>query len=120
MDDVLKAQALEMWRINNAAHQMLLDGISTEGLQDTMSTRGGRTVALQFAHVHNVRLAWLEIVGKEWLKDQKKIDAKGKVDRALLKRRLQESEEGIGRVMTHAFENEGQVKGFKRGVLPML
>ena len=98
MDEALKAQTLETWRINNAAHQMLLDGISAEGLHDTMSTRGGRTVALQFAHVHNVRLAWLEIVGKEWLKDQKKIDPKGKVDRALLKRRLSESEEAIGRV----------------------
>jgi uncharacterized damage-inducible protein DinB len=113
-------QVVKTWRINQRVNEMLLDAISDEGFACTLSTRGGRTVALQFAHLHNVRLGWLEVSGKDLLKGQKKIDAKGKVDRALLKRRLSESADGIAKLIEQGLANEGKLKGFRPGVIPML
>jgi hypothetical protein len=43
------------WRLNNQINLRLIDGISAAGMTSTMSTRGGRDVARQFVHVHNVR-----------------------------------------------------------------
>ena len=54
-------QIIDTWQINNRANLLLLDHIDTEGLSATLSTRGGRTIAQQFAHLHNVRLDWLKV-----------------------------------------------------------
>ena len=55
MDDLLEA-----WQTNNRINLFLLDRISDEGMRCTLSTRGGRDVARQFAHMHDVRLHHLE------------------------------------------------------------
>ncbi|MFI5136014.1 MAG: hypothetical protein ACHQD9_09195, partial [Chitinophagales bacterium] len=54
--NVFVSQLLEAWRINDRVNLMMLDTISDEGLNSTLSSRGGRTIALQFVHVHNVRI----------------------------------------------------------------
>ena len=41
------------WRLNNAINLRLIDAI----MRSTMSTRGGRDVARQFVHLHNVQWA---------------------------------------------------------------
>jgi len=51
---------LTAWDANGAIHRLLLDRISDAGMKATTSTRGGRDVARQFAHLHNVRVWWLE------------------------------------------------------------
>lgn len=56
---------LEAWRTNNRINLFLIDKISDEGLQCTPSTRGGRTVARQLAHLHNVRLWHLQDRARE-------------------------------------------------------
>lgn len=52
-----------VWRLNNQINLRLIDGISAAGMTSTMSTRGGRDVARQFVHVHNVRRTWLSMAG---------------------------------------------------------
>ena len=52
----MQDELLEAWRINNRINLYLIDNISEAGLQCTLSKRGGRGVAGQFAHLHNVRL----------------------------------------------------------------
>ena len=116
----LKDQLLETWHINNRVHLMLLDAISDEGMASTLSKRGGRTVALQLAHVHNVRLQWLEVSAKDLLKGQTSIDTDGKVAKALLKKRLAESANAIATLIERGVETGGVVKGFKRGVVTMV
>jgi len=116
----MKEQIIETWYINNRVNFMLIDAISDEGLHCTLSKRGGGTAAKQFAHLHNVRLFRLEHSGKDLLKGQTKIAAKGNIDRALLKERLSESVDAVARIIELAIQNGGKVKGFKRGVIPLL
>jgi hypothetical protein len=40
----LRAQVLETWRTNNRINLFLIDQISDEGMQCTLSKRGGRNV----------------------------------------------------------------------------
>ncbi len=51
---------LEVWRTNNRTSLHLIDRISNAGMQCTLSKRGGRGVAGQFGHIHNVRVWHLE------------------------------------------------------------
>ncbi len=116
----MKEQIIETWLTNNRVNLMLLDAVSDEGLAATLSKRGGRTVALQLAHLHNVRLYRLENYNKTLMETQTKIDPKSPVDRDLLKRRLTESAEAMAQWMARAIDEGGAIKGFKKGVVPML
>ena len=49
-------ELLEAWRTNNRINLYLIDHISDEGMVSTLSKHGGRDVARQFAHMHNVRV----------------------------------------------------------------
>lgn len=51
---------LEAWRTNNRINLLLVDRISDAGWHSTLSTRAGRDVARQFAHIHNNRVWQLE------------------------------------------------------------
>lgn len=116
----MKEQIIETWFINNRVNLMLIDAISDEGLACTLSKRGGRTVALQFAHVHNNRLWRFEYYAKELLAGQTKIDRGSPVDRVLLKKRLTESADSMAQWISESVDAGGAIKGFKRGVIPML
>jgi len=59
MEDVL-AQILTAWRANHRINLFLIEAISAQGMQCTLSTRGGRDVTRQFAHLHNNRVWQLE------------------------------------------------------------
>ena len=116
----MKEQIIETWHINNRVNLMLIDAVSDEGLKCTLSKRGGRDVTLQFAHLHNVRIYWLERRGRDLLKGQTKIDKDGNVDRTLLKRRLTESADAVAKIVERGVDSGGTAKGFARGVIPML
>ncbi|HJZ81437.1 MAG TPA: DinB family protein [Pyrinomonadaceae bacterium] len=57
-------QLVESWQINHRATLKLLGALSDEALHATLSARGGRDVARQLAHVHEVRLTWAEMTSK--------------------------------------------------------
>ncbi|MFC1725448.1 DinB family protein [candidate division KSB1 bacterium] len=116
----MKEQIIETWYINNRVNLVLLDAVSDEGLNCTLSKRGGRNVALQFAHLHNVRLYWLAKRAKDLLEGHVKIDKECTVDRTLLKERLTESEDAIAKMVKKGVDSGGIAKGFSRGVIPML
>ncbi len=116
----MKEQIIETWHINNRVNLMLIDAISDEGLDCTLSKRGGRTVALQFVHLHNLRLWRLERFAKELMKGQTKIEKEGKIDKVLLKKRLSESADAIAKWIKQGIDNGGKINGFKRGVIPMI
>ena len=116
----MKEQIIETWHINNRVHLMLIDAIRDEGLHCTLSKRGGGTPAKQFTHLHNLRLWRLEKVDKELLKGQSKIDTAGTIDKALLKKRLNESGAAIAKMIKNGIVDGGKIKGFKRGVIPFL
>ena len=111
---------IETWHINNRVNFKLLESITDDGLAATLSTRGGRNVALQFAHMHYVRLWRLKTYARDYLTGQTFIDKEQKVDRELLKVRLTESANAIAAWITEKSDQDLQIKGFKRGVIPML
>ena len=98
---------------------MILDELSTEALASTLSTRGGRTVAVQFAHLHNVRLQWLEVSVPAIYKTQTKLNTEAILDAALLKKNLTASANAIAEWMGSA-DDDGKLKGYKRGVIFLL
>jgi uncharacterized damage-inducible protein DinB len=116
----MKQQIIETWFINNRVNLMLIDAISNEGMKCTLSKRGGRDVALQFAHIHNNRIYRFERYAKELLKGQSRIDPESKVDKALLKKRLIESADAMAKWIEKGVDEGSKIKGFKRGVIPML
>jgi uncharacterized damage-inducible protein DinB len=116
----MKDQIIETWQINNRVNLMLIDAITIEGLGCTLSKRGGRSVALQFAHIHNNRVYRFEKYAKEFLKGQTRIDPEATVGRALLKKQLKLSADAMAQWIARGIDNGGVVKGFKRGVVPML
>ena len=79
-------QVLDTWQINHRVNLTLLDGIDEAGLRCTLSARGGRDVARQFAHMHDVRFGWLEAYWKDLAKTLKKFPSKESPSRTELKR----------------------------------
>jgi len=117
---MLAKQVIETWKINHRVNDMLLDHISPEGMRSTLSTRGGRDVARQFAHLHNVRLSWLEVCAKDLAKGLEKLDAKVSPSKAVLKQHLGASADAIASLLERGVSAGGVVKNFKPGVVPML
>ena len=117
---VLSDQALEMWRINNRINLLLLDAIPAEGLESTLSTRGGRTVAQQLAHLHNVRISWLEHMAKDIFKKYRTLGKDENLSHSRLKEALTQSGMAIEELIAQSSENNFQLKGFKRGLLPWI
>lgn len=116
----MQDQIIKTWEINNRVNIMLIESISDEGLECSLSKRGGRDVARQFAHLHYVRLYRIEKAAKNLLENQTQIDPKSDITRKLLLKRLNESSKGITQILKLGIENDGKVKGFKRGVIAML
>ncbi len=105
-------QLIETWQINNRINLYLLDGIAAEYLDDVLASKG-RDVANQFAHIHNVRLMWLKVSLPAEFEGLAKIEKDQPIDKELLATSLARSGESIKRLLEHAVENGGKVKGFK-------
>src|SRR5262245_52131586 len=116
----IRDQILETWRINNRINLLLIDRISDEGWTSTMSARGGRDVARQFAHLHNVRMGWLEVCAKDLLKGMPKLESKASPTKAAAKRALEASGEAIEKLIARGLDAGGVTKAFKRGTVPAL
>jgi len=116
----MKQQIIETWHINNRVNLILIGAIRDEGMKCTLSKRGGRNVALQFAHIHNNRIYRFEKYAKELMNEQCRIDPDGKVTKALLKKRLKESTNAMSIWIEKGIDDGGKIRGFKRGVIPML
>ena len=99
---------------------LLLDNITDDGMEKTLSTRGGRTVYQQLVHVHNVRMQWLEICAKDIFQKYKSLDKDGKYDRKALRKALEDSSAGVEQLFSRAWDDNGKVKGFKTGLFPMM
>ncbi len=116
----MKDQFLDGWQINNRMNLLMIDNITDSGMQKTLSSRGGRTVYLQLVHVHNVRMQWLEICAKDIFKKYKPLDKEAAFDRKALRKAFEDSAKGIEELFARSWDDGGKVKGFKKGVIPML
>ncbi len=111
----------ESWQINHRVTLRLLNALSEDELRATLSTRGGRDVARQLAHVHEVRLTFAEITSRTNREAKLKHFAKGETpNKKQLRSALEISAKAIETMIRESWANGGKTPGFKRGLVPLL
>jgi len=115
----MKEQLSDTWQINNRMNLLLVDNITDEGMNKTLSPRG-RTVYLQLVHIHNVRLSSLEVCAPDIFKRHPLIKKDTVFNRKLLRKGFEDSANGIEELFTRGLDGGGKVENFKKGLLPML
>ena len=114
-------QLIEAWQINHRVTLKLLKTLPDEALQATLSTRGGRDVARQLAHVHEVRAGWAETTSKTNRDAKLAHFAKGESPaKKQLAAALDASAKAIEITIRESWAKGGNVSGFKRGLIPMI
>lgn len=108
-------ELLEAWHINNRINLFLLERIDQKGLACTLSKRGGRDVARQFAHMHNNRIDHLMRWTPDLAKGARVFESKEEPGGDELASALTESGELVGRYIQRAASGTPPVKTFKRG-----
>lgn len=109
MDD---KQFLETWEIHNRINLYLLDAIEPAALKSVSASKG-RSVGEQFAHVHNVRLMWLQAAAPDLLKGLTKLEKERAHDKKLLRKSLVDSGEKIKALLSQSSQGGAKIKGFK-------
>ncbi len=118
--NAIEQQILDTWLINHRTNLKLLDNLTEESLTMTTSKRGGGTVGHQLAHIYNVRFWKLEHLNKELVKGLATIKAEDTKTISMLKDYHTTSAGLVSEVLKNGIENNGIVKGNKRGVVPLL
>jgi uncharacterized damage-inducible protein DinB len=108
----MKDQLLETWQIHQRINLYVLNAIAPEYLRDLAASKG-RSVGEQFAHLHNVRLMWLEQAAPDLLANLQKIEKTDAADKEMLAAALTASAEAIGVLLERALATTGKIKGFK-------
>lgn len=116
----MKEQLADSWQIHHKMNLLVIDNTTDAGMLKTLSTRGGRNIYRQWVHVHNVRMQWLEVCAKDIFKKYKALDKDAAFSRKELRKALDDSAKGIEELFARSWDDGGKVKGFKKGVLPML
>jgi uncharacterized damage-inducible protein DinB len=115
MDDALQ-QLLESWRTNERINLRLIEEISEEGMRSTLSTRGGRDVARQFAHLHNVRVWHLEKRARQLAEGLSTFETADSPDKARLVEALAASSRQLERYIEACVAEPGRYRCFKKGI----
>jgi len=118
--EALREQLLEAWMTNHRINTMLLDAVSEDGLRSTLSTRGGRDVARQFAHLHNVRIWHLEKRARGLAEGLETFESKHSPSKNELSERLEASTEVIATFLTDVLEGKPKRRGFRKGIFTTL
>lgn len=116
----MKDQLLDTWHTHNKMNYLLMDHITDSGMLQSLSTRGGRTIFGQWVHIHNVRMQWLEIGAKDIFKKYKLLDKDDPYNPNALRKAFDDSAKGIEELLSRSWEDGGKIKGFRKGVIPML
>lgn len=116
----LENQIVEAWRIHNRITLFVIENISDEVLKATLSTRGGKDIARQLAHVHNVRVWRLKAFAKKLDASLTEFDKTESPNKEALLEAFRQSGEVMEKYIGYCLENGGRVSNFKRGVVPML
>lgn len=119
-DDGVVAEILEAWRTNHRINLYLIERITDEGWHSTLSTRGGRDVGRQFAHMHDVRVWTLINRAKDLVGDLVPFASKETPPRGEVAAALQASCEGIARFLAAVAAGEPKRRGMKKGVISHL
>ena len=112
----MEEQLIETWQIHNRINAYLLNAIADAALAN-VSISKGRSVGEQFAHVHNVRLMWLQAAAPELMAGLKKLEKDQATDKAALLKGLEQSGAAMENLLRKSLAAGGKVKGFKPHVV---
>jgi len=114
-------QLVESWQINHRVTLKLLTALSDDALHATLSSRGGRDVARQLAHLHEVRLTFAEITSKTNRGAGLFHFARGETPtKKQLQKALGVSAQAIETAIRESWDRGGKTPGFKRGIVPLV
>lgn len=105
-------QLADTWRIHARINLYLLDSIPEEAFMAAPPAKG-RSFVQMFAHIHNVRLMWLQASAPQHLGELQKIARNNSVDRASLHVVLQGSAQAVDMLLADSLASGRRVKGFK-------
>ncbi len=109
----MDTQVLDTWRIHNRINLYLLDAVAPEALQGTPTGMKGRSVGEAFAHMHNVRLMWLQSAAPDLLPGLTKLEKTLVADKEALRQALTASGGAIETLLQRGMSAGGKIKGFK-------
>ena len=101
---------VEAWRMSNEASLFLLESIPKDFLKDSYTART-RTVAAQFAHVHNVRLRWLRHAAPKVIDNAENFPKGAQPAKAALRKALKASAKLVERFIVEC-ESRKRVKNW--------
>lgn len=116
----LREQLVDAWQANNRINLFLIDRISDEGMACTLSTRGGRDVCRQFAHMHNVRGWSLEKRARELFQGLELFATADRPSKSELKQALTASGAAIETFLCDVLAGKPKRRGFKHGIFSTL
>ena len=119
MDDLL-SQLLEAWWTNHRINLFLIERIDQEGMQCTLSKRGGRNVVRQLAHLHNVRVWHLESRARDLAKGLVVFATADEPDKEALAAAMSASADAVATFLTRCVTGEGKARPAKKGVITTL
>jgi len=104
----MESQLVEAWRMSNKVNLYLLDQLPDDFLEDRYAACI-RTVAAQFAHMHNVRLRWLKHAAPQLIGELQSFPRGAQPGKAELKEALQASEGPVAQFLEES-EAAGKVE----------
>ena len=116
----IEKQIIETWRLHNRVNIFFIENIPDEALKATLSKRGGRDIARQIAHIHNVRVWRLEAFSKKLKIKLTEFEKGESPDKQRLINALNQSGEVMEKYIEFCITNDGDVSNFSLGVVPML
>ena len=120
----MRKELVEAWRTNNRINLFLIDEISEAGMKCTLSTRGGREVARQFAHLHDVRIYHLQKRARDLAEGLVAFQAKGTKpvvpSKAQLRKALKASGKAVESFLGDLLDGVPKRRGFKKGLFTTL
>ncbi len=109
-------EIVEAWRTSHRVNLLLIGAISDEGLLCTLSARGGRNVARQFAHLHSARVWQLEARAKALAEGAEAFAKEDVPGRKELVAALDDSAERVAEWLRRAAAGEAGFRTFKKGI----
>ena len=116
----IEDQVVETWRVHNRVCLFMIENIPEKALTATLSTRGGRDIARQLAHLHNVRVWRLKAFARRTAIKLSELDPEKSPGKKNLLDAFKQSGSAMEQYVEECVKGGGAVPNFKRGVVPMV
>ncbi len=107
--DARSTELIDTWRIHNRVTLYLLDSIAPEVFR-APEPEEGRSAPAMLAHIHHVRLLWLQSAAPALYRGQ---DKAPDLRRPVLRKALTASGKAIEALVTQSLATTGRIKGFR-------